>query len=168
MALPKILKNFHVEMVGKSYLGMATEVELPKVVTKKEERYFSGHAGMSEIDYGLVEKLECKITMSEIDHEVWNMFGLNGAFGLLRIRGAIQKEGESAKAVIAQMRGTISEIDYGQWKVGEDSPVSIMLTCRTYLLTIDSVEVLQIDIENGLFAIKGVDQTGSIRSALGL
>ena len=63
--LPHKLKNFRVFNDGQDYLGVASEVELPKLKMASEEYRGSGMLAPVDIDLGL-EKLELTTTYGGI------------------------------------------------------------------------------------------------------
>ena len=102
------------------------------------------------------------------DSEVLTRFNLiQGSKVALTIRGAAVGQDGKAKPVVINMTGTITEIDDGTWKGGEEVTQKISLTLTYYKRQIDGQTLIEFDVINMLAMVNGVDQLASIRSALG-
>lgn len=165
--LPRLVKNFAVFIDGRAYNGRADEVELPKLTIKTEEHRAGGMDAPVEVDMGM-EKLECKVTLSDYDPEVAKLIGLYNAGTQIVLRGAIQRQGEPAQPVEIRMRGGVKELDRGSWKAGDKATTSVSIACMSYSERINGEEVVNIDVENMIRTIGGVDQLAEVRSALGI
>lgn len=120
-----------------------------------------------EIDMGM-EKLECELTFAEYDIELFRLFGMtDGNAVALTLRGAIQADGE-AESIVVNLRGSLREVDAGSWKAGDKATLKCMVAARYYKLTIDGSQVIEIDAENMIRIINGVDQMATIRGAIGI
>ena len=163
-----ILRNINLFVDGRGYAGNVVELNLPKLTIRTEEHREGGMDAPVEIDMGL-EKLECDFTTSAVDVELLLRWGLApGEQTPVTFRGALQSEDASVKAVVAEMRGPFKEIDWGTWKPGEKAPLKCMLTPRFYRLTHDGRVVHEIDVENMVRIVNGVDQLAAQRAALGI
>lgn len=163
--LPKILKNFNVYVDGRGYAGRVDEITLPKLTVKTEEYQGAGMSSPIEIDMGL-EKLEMDLTFSEYDQELFKLFGLtNGSEFSLTIRGALQGTGDTSPVVI-NVRGYFKEMDFDSWKPAEKATLKCSVACNYYKLTIDGVELIEIDPVNMIRNVNGIDQLSEVRQAL--
>ncbi len=163
--LPKILKNFNVYVDGRGYAGRVDEITLPKLTVKTEEYQGAGMSSPVEIDMGL-EKLEMDLTFSEYDRELFKLFGLtNGSEFALTIRGALQGTGDTSPVVI-NVRGYFKEMDFDSWKPAEKATLKCSVACNYYKLTIDGVELIEIDPVNMIRNVNGIDQLSEVRQAL--
>ncbi len=163
--LPKILKNFNVFVDGRGYAGRVDEITLPKLTLKTEEYQGAGMSAPVEIDMGL-EKLEMDLTFSEYDKELFKLFGLtNGSEFALTIRGALQGTGETSPVVI-NVRGYFKEMDFDSWKPAEKATLKCSVACNYYKLTIDGVELIEIDPINMIRNVNGSDQLSKIKEIL--
>ena len=163
--LPKILKNFNVYVDGRGYAGRVDEITLPKLTVKTEEYQGAGMSSSVEIDMGL-EKLEMDLTFSEYDRDLFKLFGLtNGSEFALTIRGALQGTGDTSPVVI-NVRGYFKEMDFDSWKPAEKATLKCSVACNYYKLTIDGVELIEIDPVNMIRNVNGVDQLSEVRQAL--
>jgi len=165
--IPKILKNFNAFVDGRGYAGRVDEITLPKLTVKTEEHRAGGMDAPVEIDMGM-EKLECELTFAEYDIELFRLFGMtDGNAVALTLRGAIQADGE-AESIVVNLRGSFREVDAGSWKAGDKATLKCMVAARYYKLTIDGSQVIEIDAENMIRIINGVDQMATIRGAIGI
>jgi len=163
-----VLRNLNLFVDGRGYAGRVAEVELPKLTIKTSEYRAGGMDMPVEIDMGM-EKLEATITLNSYDPDVLAAFGLApGKHVPLTVRGALTDEDGTEKAVVVNFRGQIKEIDKGTWKPGEDATLKFSVALRYYKLEHDGRLIYEIDPENMIRVIDGVDQLAARRAALGL
>ncbi|WP_265045207.1 MULTISPECIES: phage major tail tube protein [unclassified Wolbachia] len=167
--LPKILKNFNVFVDGRGYAGKIDEVTLPKLTIKTEEYRAGGMDIPISIDMGM-EKLEADFTFAEYDSELFRLFGLiDGNSVSLTLRGGLQGSGSNdIEGVIINLRGIFKEFDFGSWKPAEKATLKCTVAAHYYKLTIGSNELIEIDAENTIRKINGVDQMALLQAVLGI
>lgn len=166
--IPRVLRNFNCFVNGNSYAGRVTEVELPEISVKTEEHRGGGMDAPAEIDMGL-EVMSAKITLAEYVPDVMKLVGkMNGVAARLMFRGAIQRDGEKAIPVIAELHGGIKKSTAGSWKAGDLATHENEMSVRYYRLTIGDEVIYEIDVENMIRRIGDVDELESIREAIGL
>jgi len=168
--LPKTLKNFNVFAEGESMLGVATEVELPKLARKMEEFRAAGMDTPVNIDMG-GEMLEMGITSAEIRAGLIGLFGSTDVQGAqLRFRGAIQSDDSDGSygQVEIVARGRIKEIDFGSAKAGDQQDTKYQYSLAYYKLTIDGADLVEADVLNNTLIVNGTDRLEGMRAALGL
>ena len=165
---PRILKNMNLFVDGRGYAGRVDEIELPKLTLKTEEHRAGGMDLPIEVDLGM-EKLESNLTLSDFDPEVFRLFGLLDKQDTpVTVRGAIQRQGESAQAVVVALRGGWREIDSGTWKPGDKSTLKVAVAVSYFKLTIAGQEIVEIDAINLVRKVGGTDQMADIRNAIGM
>ena len=165
---PRILKNMNLFVDGRGYAGRVDEIELPKLSLKTEEHRAGGMDLPIEVELGM-EKLESNLTISDYDPEVFKLFGLLDRQDTpVTVRGAIQRQGETAQAVVIALRGGWKEIDSGTWKPGDKSTLKVAVAVNYFKLTIAGQEIVEIDAINLVRKVGGVDQMADIRSAIGM
>lgn len=165
---PRILKNMNLFVDGRGYAGRVDEIELPKLSLKTEEHRAGGMDLPIEVELGM-EKLESNLTISDYDAEVFKLFGLLDRQDTpVTVRGAIQRQGEAAQAVVIALRGGWKEIDSGTWKPGDKSTLKVAVAVNYFKLTIAGQEIVEIDAINLVRKVGGVDQMADIRSAIGM
>lgn len=168
MPIQDILKNINLFVDGNGYAGKVEELNLPKLTLKTEELRAGAMDAPAEIDVGM-EKLEADFSTSGVDAEVLKLWGVRrNNFVPFTFRGAVQSEDGTVKAVVAQIRGTIKEIDWGTWKPGEKAPLKAMIAIRYYQLTHDGTVIHEIDVDNMIRIVDGTDQLAAQRTALGI
>lgn len=169
MALPRKLKNFNLFNDGVSFVGVASEIVLPKLTRKMEETRNGGMNGPVDADLGM-EKLEAEHSYGGIVREIFNQFGISRVDGvLLRFAGAYQRDdtGE-VDAVEVVMRGRHAEIDGGTSKAGDDTTFKVKSTLSYYKLTINGETVVEIDLLNMVEMVNGEDRLAEQRRAIGI
>lgn len=155
-------------MDGRGHAGRVSQVTLPKLTVKTEEHRAGGMDAPAEIDMGL-EKLEASWTMASVDADLLRRWGLAaGQSTPCVFRGALQSEDGTVKAVAATCRGTIREIDYGDWKPGEKAELKAMMAVRHYRLEIDGETLHDVDVDNMVRIVDGTDVLAAQRAALGI
>ena len=168
MALAKLQRNISLFIDGRGYYGKVDEFDPPKLTVKTEEFRAGGMDMPVEVDMGM-EKLESTLTLSGTDKEALKLFGLaEGNFVPMTLRGAQRGETGETESVVHHLRGQIKEVDWGTWKPGEKAPVKLMVAGRYYKLEIAGETVHEIDAENMIRTINGVDQLAEMRQALGI
>lgn len=166
--LPHKLKNFRVFNDGQDYLGIASEVELPKLKMASEEYRGSGMLAPVDIDLGL-EKLELTTTYGGIVVGVLRQFGLTRVDGaMLRFVGAYQGD-QALQATAAELvvRGRHMEIDPGTAKAGDDTEWKVQSTLAYLKWTINGVVEVEIDVLANIYRIGGNDRMAAVRAILG-
>lgn len=164
--LPRYLKNWSVFIDGRGLIGIAEEVELPKLAVKTEEYRGGGMDAPVELDLGM-EKLECKLTIADYNADVIKLFGLLSANTQITLRGSYHRQGEGEIGGVIRLRGGIKEIDRDKWKAGDRSKLMLSASCNLYEEEINGEQVVKIDVQNMERIIGGIDQLEQTRANLG-
>lgn len=169
MGLPRKLKNMTLFNDGVNLMGEVTEVSLPKLKRKMEEYRAGGMNGSVKTDHGM-EGLELQWKCGGLMEQVLRQFGTIGHAGvLLRFAGAYQRDDSPAvDAVQVVVRGRHEEIDPGSAKPGDNTEFSVTSTLSYYKLTINNVDVIEIDLVNMIEKVNGVDMLAAQRRAMGV
>ena len=166
--IPEVLRNFSCFIDGRGMAGKCTEVQPPKVTVKTEEFRGGGMEGPIDVDMGL-EKMEAMFTLSSFEPEVLALWGVSSGSPIAaEFRGAFQSETGAVRAAIINVRGTLTELDPGSWKAGDNAELKGKISVRAYKCTVDGQVAHDIDMVAGTRIINGVDQSQAIREALGL
>lgn len=165
--LPRHLRNFNVMIDGFGYGGRADEVTLPTLSIATEEHRAGGMDSPVEVDMGM-ELMESTIVLSDYDEAVIAGFGLLGAGVPITLRGAIQRQGEAAQAVVIKMLASLKSREVGTWTTNGKHTTTLTYSVRKYSEAINGVEYVNIDVENMVRVINGVDQLATQRAALGI
>lgn len=166
--IPRVLRNYNCYLNGVSFAGRVDEVELPELSVKTEEHRGGGMDGTAELDMGM-EAMTAKITLAEHIAEAIKTFGrMDGNATRLQFRGAVQRDGERAIPLVVDMHGGMKKLGMGSWKAGDKATVEEEMSIRYYKLTLGNEELVEIDVDNMIRKIGGVDELESIRAAIGL
>lgn len=166
--IPQVLYNTNLFVDGISFAGDVPSLSLPKLVVKMDEYRGGGMAGPIEMDVGL-EKMEASFTTNGVRREAMKFFGLadqtafNGVY-----RGSFKGQKGQTTAVVATLRGTLKELDPGDWKAGDKAEFKYSIAVSYYKLEIAGRLIYEIDMVASIRVIDGVDQLASMRSDLGL
>lgn len=167
--LPRILKNFNLYANGKGLAGIADEIELPKVTLKTDDHRAGGMDSEIEVDMG-TEKMSAKFKLCDPDPDVLSLVGLSdGNSARIVAKGSFVRDTDQTRvAVIAEMVGRVKSGDFGAWKSGDKAATDYEMSVNYYKLTVGGTEIYEIDVENMIRRINGVDQLAGIRSDIGL
>ena len=166
--IPETLANLNLFADGVSFQGDVTSLTLPKLTLKMEEHRGGGMDAPVELDMGM-EKQEANFTTTGVRRESLKFFGLadgtafNGTF-----RGAYKGLKGKVTPVIVTLRGTLKEVDMGDWKPGDKAEIKHSVGLTYYKLEVDGRTVYEIDPIGMRRVVNGVDQLAAQRSALGL
>lgn len=166
--IPETLANLNLFADGVSFQGDVPSLTLPKLTLKMEEHRGGGMDAPVELDMGM-EKQEANFTTTGVRRESLKFFGLadgtafNGTF-----RGAYKGLKGKITPVIVTLRGTLKEVDMGDWKPGDKAEIKHSIGLTYYKLEVDGRTVYEIDPIGMRRVINGVDQLAAQRSALGL
>lgn len=165
--IPKVLKNFNLFVDGKGYAGLVEDLTLPKLSLKMDDLYTGGMDAPIDLEMGM-DKLECDFSLCEYNTDVIKQFGLrDGAQVSLTLRGGLDDETGVTPVVVA-LTGAWKDLDLGSWKAGDKASLKVSVTLRYYKLTIGTDELVEVDVQNMIRKIDGVDQLQSMRDAIGL
>lgn len=168
MALPRKLKNMNLFNDGLSYLGQVTEVVPPKLSRAMEDYRAGGMNAPIKVDNGQ-EGMEIEATCGGFMRDVFLQFGLGTHNStMLRFAGAYQRDDTGdVDSVELVVRGRVTEIDQGNAKVGGDSEFKWKMAVSYYLLLINGVPIVEIDVVNMIEVVGGVDRLADQRRAIG-
>ncbi|MES2231805.1 MAG: phage major tail tube protein [Pseudomonadota bacterium] len=166
--IPEMLTNCVMFLDGVSFSGDVPSMTLPKLATKSEEYRGGGMSGPVDLPTGL-EKLEAAWTTNGVRKESLKFFGLADQTACNAVfRGSFKGQKGTVKAVTVTLRGSLKEVDMGDWRPGDKAEVKHAMAVTYYKLEIDGRVMYEIDFANMVQVINGVDQLAAERSALGL
>lgn len=166
--IPEILANMNLFVDGVSFQGDVPSLTLPKLTLKMEEHRPGGMDMPIEMDVGM-EKMESNFTTTGVRKESLKFYGLadgnafNGTF-----RGSFKGQKGETKAVIVTQRGTLKELDMGDWKPGDKAELKHAVALTYYKLEVAGEVIYEIDPAGMKRVINGVDQLAGQRRDLGL
>lgn len=163
---PRILKNFNVYVNGTSYRGRIDEFEQPEISLKMEEYRAGGMDGAVEIDMGM-EVMTGKVTITDPDSALFKLFAAGGTRVLAR--GSFVRDSDNTRvAVMIEMNGRFKKFAGGTWKAGDKNSNEHEFAINYYRLVVGGEEIFEIDVENMVRRVGGVDQLAGQRSDIGL
>ena len=163
-----VLRNVNGFVDGRGYAGKFDSVTLPKLTVATEDYRGGGMDAAVRIDMGL-EPMESMIESAAVDANLLRQFGIGeGAAVPFVFRGALQSASGAVAAAVATMRGWCSEVDWGDWKPGEKAPLKLTFQVRYYKFEHGGATIHEIDSDNMVRIIDGVDRLEGMRTALGL
>lgn len=168
MAAKDIRKYINLFVDGRGHAGELEEFTAPKLAMKMEEFRGGGMAAPRDIPFGM-EKLEADFTLISYDRHVLAAFGLvAGAVLPFQAREVLEDHQGNVTSVIHHMRGRVREIDPGTSKAGDKPALKVSLSLDYYKLVHGSTTVQEIDVDNMIHVVNGVDQLSDQRRALGI
>lgn len=168
MAARDIRKNFNMFVDGRGYAGQVDEFVPPKLTLVTDEYRAGGMDAPIDITMGM-EKMTASWSMKTYDRDILALFGVKeGAQVPVTVREALESHDGTTTAVVRSLRGKITEIDEGTSKPGEAAVMTITMSLNYYKMTHGGRVVHEIDVENMVRIINGVDALAGIRSALGM
>lgn len=168
MAARDVRKNLNLFVDGQGYAGQIEEFSAPVLATKTEEFRGGGMDAPVELKMGL-EKLETKFSLIAYDRLVLALFGVaSGSLVPFVAREALESYDGTVTPVVHTMRGRIKQIDPGNSKSGDKAALQVTMSLTYYKLQHGDVVVQEIDVENMIHTVNGVDVLAAQRAALAL
>lgn len=168
MAARDVRKNHNIFVDGRGYAGQSDEFNAPKLTLQTEEFRAGGMDLPIDVTMGM-EKLVCDFALKAYDKNVLALFGVaQGASVPLVVREALESFDGTVTPVVHTMRGKITELDPGTSKPGELPALKITMSLTYYKLQHGDTVVHEIDAENMVRVINGVDALEAIRAALSI
>lgn len=168
MAASDVRKNLNLFVDGRGFAGQVEEFNPPKLALKLEEFRAGGMNAPIDLNMGL-EKMECDFSLIQYSKDVLALFGLAAGNTVpLVVREALESFDGTVTPVVHTMRGRIKEVDQGTPKPGEKTSLKFTMSLTYYKLQHGSSVVQEIDVQNMIHLVNGVDQLAAQRTALGM
>ncbi len=168
MATNNVSKNINLFVDGKSQAGQLENFTPPKLSLKLDEFRGGGMDGSVELEMGL-EKLEASFTLVAYDPDVLALLGVRSGNGTPYVaRQALENIDGTVIAVTHTMRGKMKMQDAGEIKPGERAPLKCELALQYYKLQHGDRVVHEIDVQNMIRIVDGIDVLAAQRNALGI
>lgn len=168
MAANDVRKNITLNVDGRGYAGQLSEFNTPKLVQKVEEFRAGGMNAPLELNMGM-DKLEADFSLMQYSRDVLALFGLvDGNMVPITVREALESFDGTVTAVVHVMRGKVKEVDPGTSKPGDLNPIKFTIALSYYRLQHGTTVVQEIDVENMIHFVNGVDVLAAQRAALGI
>lgn len=159
--IPRILKNFNVFVNGVGFAGLCEEAEIPEVKIKTEGYRGGGMDGEFEVDMG-TESMKAKLTFCEPMPDVITALG-NGV--RVQLRGSYVRDTDNTRvAVIVELGARGTSFGGGTLKAGDKSQNTSEFAVDYYRYSLAGTDLVEIDVQNMVRSIGGVDQLAGIRA----
>lgn len=163
-----VLKNINLFVDGRGYAGQLQEYTPPALTLATEEARLGGMDAPVAIEMGQ-EAINASFVLLAYASEVRTQWGIaQGAAVQLTARGVLESWDGTVKAVVHRLRGKITSLDSGTWAPGQVAPMTATLSLVYFREEIDRRLVTEIDVENMVRMIDGVDRLAEQRRALGI
>lgn len=164
-----LVNRFKVYKGGKQLIGIAGEVNLPKITNLVESLEGAGVGGKMDISaVGLIENLELEITFDTVCGDYFSILDPTESENIT-INGALQgmdtgtrKAGFMDLSVIAA--GQAKEFSPGVVKTGGKMGSTVTLTLDYYKLILDGKTMIEIDRLGDVYTINGKDVLKEVRN----
>lgn len=168
MAARDVRKNFNLFVDGRGYAGQSDEFNAPKLGLQTEEFRAGGMDAPIDVTMGM-NKLVCDFSLKAYDRHVLANFGIREGVSLpITVREVLESFDGTVTPVVHHCRGKITELDPGTSKPGELPTLKATMSLTYYKLTHGGRVVHEVDVENMIRVIDGVDVLAEIRAALGM
>lgn len=168
MATNNVTKNINLFVDGKGQAGQLEEFNPPKLTLKLEEFRGGGMDSSIELEMGM-EKLEASFSLIAYDPDVLSLLGVRSATGTPYVaRQALENLDGTVTAVVHTMRGKMKMQDPGTIKPGEKTSLKCDIALQYYKLTHGGVTIHEIDVQNMVRIVNGIDVLAAQRAALGI
>ncbi|WP_320179669.1 phage major tail tube protein [Roseovarius pacificus] len=168
MAARDVLKNLNLFVDGRGYAGQLDEYNPPDLTLSTEDYRGGGMDAPVAIEMGQ-EPLETSFALIAYDADALSTWGVaEGSSVPLTVRGALESYDGTVKPVVHRMRGKITSISRGTWAPGQKPTLTITMRPDYYQEVHNGTILHEIDVENMIRVVNGVDRLAAQRAALGL
>lgn len=168
MAARDVRKNLNLFVDGQGQAGQIEEFNAPKLTLQTEDFRGGGMDAPVKLTMGM-EGLECDFSLVSYRRQVLALFGVaEGQFIPFVAREALESFDGTVTPVVHTMRGKITEMDPGSSKPGQIAPIKIAMSLVYYKLEHGGQVIHEVDVENMVRVVNGVDVLAAQRAALGI
>lgn len=168
MAARDVRKNVTLWVDSKGLAGQIEDFTAPVLAMKTEEFRGGGMNAAVELSMGM-EKLESSFNLIAYDRDVLALFGVaSGNFVSLIAREVLESFDGTVTAVEHVIRGRLRKLDPGTTKAGDKAALNAEMAVTYYKLKHGATVVQEIDVENMIHKVNGVDVLAQQRAALGI
>lgn len=168
MAARDVRKNLNLFVDGRGYAGQIIDFNAPKLTLQTEDFRGGGMDAPLKLTMGM-EAMDTDFALLAYDKDVLALFGVaEGSAIPFVAREALESYDGTVTQVVHTMRGKITGIDPGTSKAGEVPELRLTMNLAYYKMQHGSTVVHEIDVENFVRIINGVDSLSSIATALGI
>ena len=164
--LDHILQGFNAYVDGRSKLGFVEKLETPKI-KKKTEKFRSGGMLAEKNHVMGYEVFPWKLSFNAFDPDVIRQAGLFAKNAVnLSFTAAFDGELNAQHTAHFLCRGKFTDLSGGTWEAGKKAMLDVEGSLDALKLTYDGKVVYDIDIDNDVYVVDGIDEYAWIRAAL--
>lgn len=166
--VPAILKNFAVFIDGFGQFGVASEVEVPKIIEKTEDLDNGGLGGTIKVPMKYLDVLEFNITFSSLVPFILKQaFPADVSGTPLTLRAADQDADGKVNPIVMSVFGAFREVELGNVQVSKILGTKQKFFATSLKLTKGGDEIYDIDVVSMMWKVGGKDLMAEIRQAIG-
>lgn len=163
MAVKKfqVLRDMNILVDGIGNLGISKSVELPKIEFLTSER--GGAMAVEEV-IPLIKAMSAKITLNEYNAEAFR--AASKAFGsgtTIFVKGSTV-QGDVKVPVLATIKGKVKLLENPFPEAGKEVEMNMEISVTAYSFEIDGQKKIDIDTDNLVCMIDGVDLYAELRA----
>ncbi|MBL4775308.1 MAG: phage major tail tube protein [Mariprofundus sp.] len=155
--IPQFITGQTAFIQGIGLLGMVKTVTLPKVEQIRETIKQGGFE--RSIATGIFKALEAELTLTEYHPVAYQAMQNENA--LIVIKGSIKQAGKDIPLEVTFKGGV--DVDDGVWETGKEAERKVKVFCDYYSLMIGGVLQVEMDRENMIATVMGVDHLEAMR-----
>ena len=167
----KQLVNCNLYANGGSFLGAVLSITLPEIKSKTVEHKAGDAIGTAKLP-GAFEPMTCTIKMNGMYEDFHAITADPNSMVNLMVRGNQKVRngiGNIAdEPVMILLRGWFSSRKVGELKSSESAQPEYVMEVFYYQLVVANLPIEEVDIENSVHRVEGVDLLSDFRSNLGL
>lgn len=162
--------NANIYINGANFMGIAQEIELPKLNFKMVEHQALGMFGLVEYPAG-VDKLEAKIKWNAYSTEELGAALNPFSTASLQIRASVEVYGPGGREqeipLVVYMKGQFKTIDLGNFKQHDNVERESMFNAQYVKVELNGVAKLEFDALSNTFKVNGVDVLQTYKTNVG-
>lgn len=162
--------NANIYVDGTNMLGRASEVDAPKVVAKMNEYKVLGQIGAYELPAGF-DKMEMRIKWNAFYKDIATKFINPFKKIAIQVRYNLEEwqGGDRVSQVPVVIYATCQSKGFplGNSKQMDNIELESNLSCTHVKMEINGVEALEVDFQNNIFKVDGVDMMAEYRANIG-
>lgn len=168
MAARDVRKNLNLFVDGRGYAGQIDDFNAPKLTLKTEE--FRGGGMFAPLDLTMgMEALKTDFSLLAYDRNVLASFGVAEGFTAPFVaREVLEDLAGNVTPVVHTMRGKVTELDPGTSAPGGKTSLKVQMSLAYYKLEHGGQVIHEIDVENMVAIVSGVDLLAAQRAALAI
>lgn len=166
-----IVRNANVLVNGRSLLGQVEEFSGPHIKPKMASFKPLGLVAETELQSGF-EKMEAKFKFTSIYADVMSVVADFNQEVSVQVRSSVEVYTGSSKTAelpyVCYLRGTFKSMETPSFKQLDPSEQASEMNVTYCKIEINGEEIIELDILNNIYKVKGVDKLANYRANLGL